>query len=79
MAQTRSQDKTAAKQNDIHRKKKSRVLANEPPSANETFSGTLSQGLCAEWLDCIAYCIFWHLIGSDQLSYFSYIGQFAYL
>ena len=28
---------------------------------------------------CIAYCIFWHLIGSDQLSYFSSIGQFAHL
>ena len=57
MAQTRSQNKTAAKQNDIHRKKKSRVLADEPPSANETFFGALSQALCAEWLDCIAYCI----------------------
>ena len=33
---------------------------------------TFSQGLCgADWLVCVAYCIFWHLIGSDQLSYFS--------
>ena len=48
-----------------------RVFAHEPPSANETFFGALSQGLCADWLVCIAYCIFWHLIGSDQLSYFS--------
>ena len=36
MAQTRSQNKTAAKQNDIHRNKKPRVFADEPPSANET-------------------------------------------
>ena len=35
------------------------------------FFCALSQGLCADWLVCIAYCIFWHLIGSDQLSYFS--------
>ena len=39
-------------------------------SANETLFGTLSQGLCADCLVCIACCIFWHLIGSDQLSYF---------
>ena len=63
--------KTAAKQNYIHNKKKPRVFADEPPSANETFFGALSKGFCADWLVCIAYCIFWHLIGSDQLSYFS--------
>ena len=34
------------------------------------FFCALSQGLCADWLVCIVYCIFWHLIGSDQLSYF---------
>lgn len=34
------------------------------------FFGMLSQGLCADWLVCIAYCIFWNLIGSDQLSFF---------
>ena len=79
MAQTRSQTKTAAKQNDIYRKKKPRVFADEPPSANETFFGALSQGLCTDWLDCIAYCIFWQFIHSDQLSYFSLIGQFTYL
>ena len=33
--------------------------------------GALSPGLCADWQDCITYCIVWHLIGSDQLSYFS--------
>ena len=48
-----------------------RVFAHEPPSAKETCFGALSPGLCADWLVCIAYCIFWHLIGSDQLSYFS--------
>ena len=37
MAQTRSQNKTAAKQNDIHSNKKPRVFANEPASANKTF------------------------------------------
>ena len=71
MAQTRSQNKTAAKQNDIHSNKRPRVFADETPSANKTFFCALSQGLCADWLVCIAYCIFWHLIGSDQLSYFS--------
>ena len=35
------------------------------------FFGALSQGLCADWLLCIAYCIFWHLIGSEKLSYSS--------
>ena len=33
--------------------------------------GALSQGFCADWLVCIAYCTFSHLIDSDQLSYFS--------
>ena len=38
MARTRSQNKTAAKQNDIiHSNKKPREFADEPPSANETF------------------------------------------
>ena len=79
MAQTRSQNKTASKQNDVHRYKKQRAFADEPPSANETFFGALSQGLCADWLVCITYFIFWHLIGADQLSYFSLIGKLAYL
>ena len=46
MAHTRSQNKTAAKQYDIHSNKKPRVFADETPSANETFFGALSQGLC---------------------------------
>ena len=71
MAQTRSQNKTASKQNDVHSYKKQRAFAYEPLSANETFFGALSQGLCADWLVCITYFIFWHLIGADQLSYFS--------
>ena len=50
MSQARSQNKTAAKQNDIHSNKRPRVFADEPPSANETFFGALSQGLCADWL-----------------------------
>ena len=29
-----------------------------PPRANETFFGASSQGRCADWLVCIAYCIF---------------------
>ena len=37
MAQTRSQNKTAAKQNDIHSNKRPRVFADEPPEANKTF------------------------------------------
>ena len=38
MARTRSQNKTAAKQNDIiHSNKKPREFADEPPSANDTF------------------------------------------
>ena len=40
MAQTRSQNKTAAKQNDIHSNKKPRVFADEP---QETFFGAFSQ------------------------------------
>ena len=58
------------KQNNIHSNKKPGVFANEPPSANETFFGALSQGRCTDWLVCIAYCLFWHLIGSDGLSFF---------
>ena len=72
MAQTRSQNKTAAKQNDIHSNKKPRVFAvTNRRQPTKLFFGALSQGLRADWLVCIAYCIFWHLIGSDQLSYFS--------
>ena len=37
MAQTSSQTKTAAKQNDIQSNKKPRVLADELPSAKEIF------------------------------------------
>ena len=71
MAQTRNQNKTAAKKkNDVHSNKKPRVFAEEQPSANKTFFGAFSQGLCADWVVYIVYCIFWHLIGSDQLSYF---------
>ena len=40
-------------------------------SMQRDFFGALSQGLCADWLVCIAYRIFWHLISSDQLFYFS--------
>ena len=58
MSQTRSQNETAAKQNDIHNNKKPRVFSDEPPSANDTFFGALSQGLCADWLVCSAYCFF---------------------
>ena len=72
MAQTRSQNKTAAKRNNIQQQQEAKsVRRDEPRSANETFFGALSQELCADWLVCIVYCIFWHLIGSDQLSYFS--------
>ena len=67
----RKQHYWARKQNDIHSNKKPRVFEDEPVSANETFFGALSQGPCADWLVCFAYCIFWHLIGSDQLPYFS--------
>ena len=56
MAQTRSQNKTAVKQNDIHSNKMPRVFADEPPSANENVFGELSQGLCTDWLVFIAYC-----------------------
>ena len=37
--------------------------------SQQNFVGALSLELCADWLVCIACCIFWHLIGSDQLSY----------
>jgi len=47
------------------------MYADELPSVNETFFGALPQELCADWLVCIAYRIFWHLISSDQLFYFS--------
>ena len=70
------------KQNSTKTKRHSQLKEEKecsPTSAKETFFGALSQGLCADWLVCIAFCIFWHLIGSDQLSYFSEIGQFAYL
>ena len=61
---------SSKKKNDVHSNKTPRVFAEEQPSANKTFFGAFSQGLCADWLVYIAYCIFWHLIGSDQLSYF---------
>ena len=70
-AQARSQNKTATKQSDIHSNKKPTEFADKPPSASKTFFGLLPQGLCDDWLVCIAHCIFWHLIGLDQLSYFS--------
>ena len=47
--------KTAAKQIDIHCNKKPRVFADEPPSANKTFFGALSQRLWTDWLVFIAY------------------------
>ena len=50
MAQTRKQKKTSAKQNNIHSNKKPKVFVNKLPSANETFFGALSQGLCTDWL-----------------------------
>ena len=65
------QNSSKTKRHSQRKEAKSVRLADEPPSANETYFGALSQGLCDDWLDCIAYCIFWHLIGSDQLSYFS--------
>ena len=77
MAQTRSQNKTAAKQNDIHRNKKPGVFADEPPSAKKIFLGALSQGLWADWLVCIAYCIFWHLIGSAKLAWLAHLMSLA--
>ena len=46
-------------------------LRRRTASAKENLFGALSQGLCADWLVCIAFCIYWHLIGSYQLSYFS--------
>ena len=45
------------KQNNIHSNKKPKAFADEPPSANKTFFSALSQGLCADWLVCTAYCI----------------------
>ena len=48
MAQTIGQNKTVAKQYDIHSNKKPRAFADELPSANETFFGALSQGLCTD-------------------------------
>ena len=71
--QTRNQNKTVAfaviKR---HLQLQKREFADEPLSANETFLVPLkfSQELCADWLVCIAYCIFWHLIGSDNLKRF---------
>ena len=59
------------KQNSIHSNKKPKNFAEEPPWAKENLFGALSQGLCADWLVCIAFCIYWHLISSYQLSYFS--------
>ena len=56
MAQTGSQNKTAAKQNDIH-SNKPRVFTDKLLSANETFFHALSQGLCSDWPVCIAHCI----------------------
>ena len=47
------------------------VRRDEPPSANKTFFRRVVAGTSRWLLVCIAYCIFWHLIGSDQLSYFS--------
>ena len=45
------------KQNNIHSNKKPKNFAEEPPSAKKNLFGALSQGLCADWLVCIAFCI----------------------
>ena len=68
-----------AKTKRYSQQQEAKSVRRRPPSAKEFSFGALGQGRCADWLDCIAYCIFWHLIGSEQLSYFSWIGQFAYL
>ena len=51
-------------------KKEAKSVRRRTAVSQRNFVCTLSQGLCTDWLVCIAYCIFWHLIGSDQLSYF---------
>ena len=66
-----NQNSSKTKRHSQQQEAKSVRRRTAPPSVNETFFGALSQGLCGDWLDCIACCIFWHLIGSDQLSYFS--------
>ena len=51
-------------------KKEAKSVRRRTAVSQRNFVCTLSQGLCTDWLVCIAYCIFWDLIGSDQLSYF---------
>ena len=58
------------KQNNIHSNKKPKNFAEEPPSAKENLFGTLSQGLCADWLVCIAFCIYWHLLAQTNCPIF---------
>ena len=56
-----------------------RAFADEPQlAANKTFLALCHRNFALDWLVSVAYCIFWHFTGSDKLSYFSYIGQFAY-
>ena len=57
-AQARSQNKTAAKQNDIHGNKKPRVFTDEPPSANKTFFGVVIATL--RWLASL-HCLLYFL------------------
>ena len=35
--------------------------------------GALSQGFCSDWLVCIAYCTFRHLIGPTVLFFLNWI------
>ena len=50
-------------------------------SANETFWRVVTRGfaLIGWFIFHIVFSVFWHLIGSEQLSYFSQIRQFAFL
>ena len=57
MVQTRSQNKTAAKQNNIHSNKKLRVFADQPPSANATFFWRVVTGTL-RWLASLHYLLY---------------------
>ena len=79
MAQTRS--KTAQLQNkmtftETRSQECSPTNSHQP---TKLFLARYHRDFCTDWLVCIAYYIFWHLSGSDQLSYFSSITQFAIL
>ena len=69
----RQEDKTKQQQNKttFTQQEDKTVRRRTAVSQGNFFLARCDRNFTLNWLECIAYCIFWHLIGSDQLSYFS--------